>query len=62
VLVQLDGLSIPSLYEAVAAIDAAGLHVVIVPSGKTIPQPVTCCCWRSLAMIVWGSCGRSRQP
>ena len=37
VLVELDGHSLPSLHEAVAAVDAAGLHVVIVPSGEDLP-------------------------
>ena len=32
VLVELDGSSLPSLYDAVAAVDAAGFQVVIVPS------------------------------
>jgi glycine cleavage system regulatory protein len=37
VLVELDGASLQSLYAAVAAVDAAGLRVVIVPSGADTP-------------------------
>lgn len=38
VLVELDGSSLPTLYDAVAAVDAAGLQVVIVPAGMDTPQ------------------------
>jgi glycine cleavage system regulatory protein len=37
VLVELDRSSLSTLYDAVAAVDAAGLHVVIVPSGEDHP-------------------------
>jgi glycine cleavage system regulatory protein len=37
VLVELDRSSLPSLYEAVVAVDAAGLQVIIVPSGVDTP-------------------------
>jgi glycine cleavage system regulatory protein len=37
VLVELDGSSLPTLYDAVAAVDATGLQVVIVPSGEDHP-------------------------
>jgi len=39
VLVELDASSLPGLYDAVAAVDATGLQVVIVPAGEDHSVP-----------------------